>query len=156
MRDALRPPLHRTLAQAPLLLALMLASCTAAPPPQEKTRGPRPDDCLQGVTINRLEKAIRQCDAVVAAHPRLPQPRNDRALLLSLAGRNRAACRDSEAAAALLARMPRQPAADPLLVEEVQLRRQSCRTWMRSRETTLTTPPAAGAPSAATPGVPTR
>ena len=143
----------RPLAQAPLLIALALAGCTAPPPP-EKTAGPRPDGCLQGVTINKLDKAIRQCNAVVAAHPQLPQPRNERALLLSLAGRNRAACRDSEAAAQLLARLPKRPAADPLLVEEIQLRLQSCQAWQRSHEAALTTPPAGGAPSAAAPGAP--
>jgi len=103
------------------------------------------------MTFKKLEQAIRHCDAVVAAHPQLPQPRNERALLLSLAGRNRAACRDSEAAAQLLARAPRSPAVDPQLVEEVELRLQSCRAWKRSREQALTTPPAADAPSAAAP-----
>lgn len=143
------------LAFGPLLSALLLAGCAAAPPPKQST-GPRPEGCLQGVTINKLDRAIRQCDAVVAAHPQLPQPRNERALLLSLAGRNRAACRDSEVAAHLLARQPKQPPPDPLLAEEIQLRLQSCKAWKRSREAALTTPPAAAAPSAATPGASTR
>ena len=137
-----------------LVLALILAGCAAPPPPPEKAEGPRPDGCLQGVAINKLEKAIRHCDTVVAAHPRLPQPRNERALLLSLAGRNGAACRDSADAAALLARLPKTPAPDPLLVEEIQMRLQSCDAWKRSRDAALTTPPAGGAPSAAAPGAP--
>jgi len=101
--------------------------------------------------MQTLEKAIRRCDAVVAAHPDQPQPRNERALLLSLAGRNRAACRDSLAAAERLERVPRQPAPDPLLVEEIQLRRKSCQTWLAGSTPAVTTPPAAGAPSAAAP-----
>ena len=156
MHDALTSPLRRTLAQAPLLSALLLSGCLAAAPPPEKAEGPRPDGCLQAVTINKLEKAIRVCDAVVAAHPQLPQPRNERALLLSLAGRNGAACRDSEAAAQLLARLPRQPAPDPQLVDEIQLRLQTCRAWKQSRDAALTTPPAGGAPSAAAPSAPAR
>lgn len=64
--------------------------------------------------MDRLDEAIRRCDAVVAAHPRHPQPRNERALLLSLAGRNQLACRDSQAAAALLARAPAKPAPTPV------------------------------------------
>ena len=79
--------------------------------------------------MDRLDEAIRGCDAVVAAHPRHPQPRNERALLLSLAGRNQLACRDSQAAAALLARAPAKPAPDPLLVEEIKLRSRSCQAW---------------------------
>ena len=156
LATALLRPGRRSLALAPLLITLVLAGCSAPPPTPEKTEGPRADGCLQGVTINKLDKAIRQCDAVVAAHPQLPQPRNERALLLSLAGRNRAACRDSAAAAQLLARLPKRPAPDPLLVEEIQLRLQSCQAWQRSREAALTTPPAGGAPSAAAPGAPAR
>lgn len=144
------------LGSTPLLLGLILSGCGPSSPPPEKAEGPRADGCLQSVTLERLEQAIRQCDAVVAAHPRLPQPHNERALLLSLAGRNREACRDSAAAAQLLSQLPRQPAPDPLLVEEIQFRQQSCRNWQRSSPGTLTTPPAAGAPSAAAPGAPAR
>ena len=107
------------------------------------------------MTVKKLNKAIRLCDAVVAAHPRLPQPRNERALLLSLAGRNTDACRDSEAAAQLLAQQPRQPAPDPLLVEDIQMRLQSCKAWRRARAS-VTTPPAGGAPSSAGPDAPAR
>jgi hypothetical protein len=161
--QAVTPPTRRTLspiwrtgAQAPLLLALLLAGCATSAPPPDKAEGPRADGCLQSVSLEKLEQAIRRCDAVVAAHPRLPQPRNERALLLSLAGRNLEACRDSAAAAQLLARLPRQPAPDPLLVEEIRFRQESCRNWQRSLPGALTTPPAADAPSAAAPGAPTR
>ena len=136
-------------------LSLQLAGCVSEPVAQQRQQGPRPDACLQGVSIKKLEKAIRHCDAVVAAHPDHPQPRNERALLLSLAGRNRAACRDSLAAAERLERAPRQPAPDPLLVEEIQLRHKSCQTWLAAAPA-VTTPPAGGAPSAAAPAAPGR
>jgi len=102
-----------------------------------------PTDCLREVEINKLQRAIRRCTAVVDAHPEHPQPRNDRSLLHSLAGNTAEACRDSIAAAKLLTRQPASPAPDPLLVEEIELRRRSC--------TQLTNPPAAAAPSGAAP-----
>lgn len=99
------------------------------------------DDCLRQVEIKRLKKALRRCDDVVKAHPQQPQPRNERALLHSLAGDHQAACRDSLAAQTLLKQLPKAAAPDPLLVEEIELRARSCRT--------LTTAPATGAPSPA-------
>ena len=106
--------------------------------------------------MKRLQKAIRACDAVVAAHPDNPQPRNERALLLSLAGRNKAACLDSQAASQLLARQPPQPAADPVLVEEIHLRQRTCKAWLDSLTPVVTTPPAGAAPSGETPASPPR
>lgn len=146
----------------PVLTALgfafagLLGACTPETPPQARRQGPRPDACLQGVTIEKLERAIRQCNAVVKAHPRHPQPRNDRALLLSLAGRNRAACRDSQAAADLLRRQPARPPTDPLLAEEIRLRQTSCQRWTKAQPAPLTTPPADGAPSPAAAAAPGR
>jgi hypothetical protein len=101
-------------------------------------------DCLRQVEMKRLKRALERCDGVVEAHPNHPQPRNDRALLLSLSGDNRAACRDSKAAATLLARFPKTPAVDPLLVEEINLRSKSC--------STLTSAPAVDAPAPAAGG----
>ena len=101
-------------------------------------------DCLRQVEMKRLKRALERCDGVVEAHPNHPQPRNDRALLLSLTGDNSAACRDSKAAAALLERFPKTPPVDPLLVEEILLRSKSCRS--------LTSAPAADAPAPAAAG----
>ena len=133
-----RPNRLRSTLAATLLL--LLCSCSSPPPPPEEA--PSSDACLQDVDLERLNRAIRRCNEVVAAHPHDPQPRNERALLFSLAGRNREACQDSLAAAQLLARQPRQTSADPLLVEEIRLRRDSCRQ--------VTSPPAAAAPFAET------
>lgn len=151
MRNAI---LHRA-GQISALVALLLAGCGRDPVAEQRPKGPPANGCLQRMTLNKLEKAIRQCNAVVAAHPQDPQPRNERALLLSLAGRNRAACRDSLAAATLLAKRPAHPAADPMLVEDIRLRQQSCLAWQRSRAVVLTTPPKAAAPSAAAAGAAT-
>jgi hypothetical protein len=117
---------------------------------EQAPKGPKADACLQRVSMKKLEKAIRLCDAVVAAHPGDPQPRNERALLLSLAGRNGAACRDSLQAATLLAKRPVHPAADPMLVEDIRLRQRSCLAWRQSRAMLVTTPREGAAPSAAT------
>ena len=139
---------------AALSTGLLLAGCMNTPVAEQRPRGPGPDACLEKVNMDRLDDAIRRCDAAVAAHPRHPQPRNERALLLSLAGRNQLACRDSQAAAALLARAPAKPAPDPLLVEEIKLRSRSCQAWSSANQSRVTTPPATDAPSAATPDAP--
>ncbi len=119
---------------------MLLGGCFSDPGDPSTTL-PGLGDCLRQVEMKKLERAIERCNAVVQAHPRHPQPRNERALLHSLAGDNRAACSDSQAAAALLERFPKSPPVDPLLVEEIQLRLKSCRQ--------LTTAPAGAAPSPA-------
>ncbi len=119
---------------------MLLGGCVSAPSDPTSTL-PGLDDCLRQVEIKRLKKALRRCDDVVKAHPQQPQPRNERALLHSLAGDQQAACRDSLAAQTLLKQLPKAAAPDPLLVEEIELRARSCRT--------LTTAPATGAPSPA-------
>ena len=139
-----------------LSAGMLLAGCISTPVAEQRPQGPAADACLQKVTMDRLDEAIRRCDAVVAAHPRHPQPRNERALLLSLAGRNQLACRDSLAAADLLARAPAKPAPDPLLVEEIKLRSRSCQAWSAASRSGVTTPPATDAPSAASPDAPGR
>ena len=143
--------------QLGLCCSLLVGGCRGPEPaPEAQAQGPKADACLQGVTMKRLQKAIRACDAVVAAHPDNPQPRNERALLLSLAGRNKAACLDSQAASQLLARQPPQPAADPVLVEEIHLRQRTCKAWLDSLTPVVTTPPAGAAPSGETPASPPR
>ena len=139
--DALVPRRGRLTAPLSMLLMLLLWGCSSPPPEAEK--GPTSDACLKGVDLDQLNRSIQGCDAVVSSHPDDPRPRNERALLYSLAGRNREACRDSLMAAQLLERQPRRPAPDPLLVEEIQLRRDSCRR--------LTSPPTAAAPSGGMP-----
>jgi hypothetical protein len=139
-----------------LSAGVLLSGCINTPVAKQRPQGPAADACLQKVTMDRLDEAIRRCDAVVAAHPRHPQPRNERALLLNLAGRNQLACRDSLAAADLLARAPAKPAPDPLLVEEIKLRSRSCQAWSAANRSGVTTPPATDAPSAATPDAPGR
>jgi hypothetical protein len=150
------PPAGRNRLLLSLGLGLLLSACAPEAPPTPEASGPRRDACLKDVVIDQLPQAIQRCDAVVAAHPRQPQPRNERALLLSLAGRNEEACRDSVAAARLLAALPQRPAPDPALVDEIRLRQQSCLAWQRSRGRAVTTPPATGAPAAATPAAPGR
>jgi hypothetical protein len=119
---------------------VLLGGCISAPGDPTTTL-PGVGDCLRQVEIKRLKRAIERCDGVVEAHPQQPQPRNERALLHSLAGDNQTACRDSLEAERLLKQLPKTEQSDPLLVEEIQLRAQSCRT--------LTNAPGAGAPAQA-------
>ncbi len=114
------------------LLPSLLTACGPAPAPDPRAQVPDPGDCLSGVVIDQLQAAIARCDAVVAAHPIDPQPRNDRALLLSLAHRQHEACRDSTRAAALLAQLsPREPV-DASMALEIQGRAASCRSLVAS------------------------
>ncbi len=107
---------------------MQLGGCVSAPSDPTTTL-PGLGDCLRQVEMKRLKKALRRCDEVVEAHPQQPQPRNERALLHSLAAER------------LLKQVPKTASPDPLLVEEIQLRAKSCRS--------LTSAPAAGAPSPA-------
>ncbi|NDG75198.1 MAG: hypothetical protein EBX49_07685 [Synechococcaceae bacterium WB8_1B_136] len=138
------PPLSSSFGRAALagLLLLLASGCQPAADPQNS--GPSPDDCLRNVSMDQLPQALERCNAVVQAFPANPQPRNERALLHSLAGDQQASCRDSQAAAALLQPWRSRHSVDPVLVEEINLRRRSCAA--------LTTPRATGAPSGARPG----
>ncbi|MFM8545530.1 MAG: hypothetical protein ACKOCA_02475 [Vulcanococcus sp.] len=130
---------------------LLLGGCISAPP-EPGQRAASPGDCLRKVQIDQLEGALQRCNAVVTALPLEAQPRNDRALLYSLAGNNAAACRDSLAAAELLKRQGKTRP-DQVLMEEINLRRRSCLRLAKGRP--FTTPPAAAAPSPATPAAAT-
>ena len=130
-----------------------MGGCVSAPP-EPGQRVAAPGDCLRKVQIDELDAALQRCNAVVAALPDDPQPRNDRALLYSLTGNNAAACRDSFKATELLERQrkvhrsdPKQgPPPDRVLADEISLRQRSCRR--------LTNRPAAAAPSPVTPAAP--
>ena len=76
--------------------------------------------------LNQLPKHIERCDAVVAAFPEDPGPRNDRYLLHSLTGNDTAACDDLREAVKLAARMPKQQL-DPQLRSDLAVRQQLCR-----------------------------
>ena len=108
-------------------LGSLLGGCGAPPPPREQVKGPGRDDCLRDVRLDGLKGALERCDAVVAAYPRDPQPRNERALLQALAGNRVAACRDSSAAEVLLRQAAPERRGDPQLVEEIRMRAAGCR-----------------------------
>ena len=121
------------------LLSLILSSCGGAPEPGENK--PQLDDCLRNVDLSQLPAQIQRCNAVVEAFPGHPQPRNERALLLRLAGKPQEACKDSLQAAADLRRG--QHRLEPLMADEIALRRRTCER--------LTSDPTAPEPSSATP-----
>lgn len=109
-----------------LLLGLGLTACAEEPLPE---RGLRRDDCLRDVQLSSLRERLRHCDAVVAAYPEDPGPRNDRYLLRSLAGDDAAACDDLREAVQLAERWrAAQPdrRLDPQLLSDLMVRRQLC------------------------------
>lgn len=107
------------MAALPLLL---LSSCGEADLPQ---RSLQPDDCLRDIRLDQLQPAIARCNQVVGAFPNDPGPRNERSVLLALAGDDAAACRDIAAAQRLIARAT-PGSLDKLLVSEVTMRQRSC------------------------------
>jgi hypothetical protein len=100
-----------------------VAGCVEEPLPRRKITN---TDCLREVDLQRLEAAIKRCDAVVAAFPRDPLPLNERFVLHSLNGDTASACDDISRAAALLRSTPRDQQ-DQLLRRDVELRTASCK-----------------------------
>jgi len=102
--------------------ALLLGGCSEAELPERSLQA---DDCLREVRLDQLQQAINRCNKVVAQFPSDPAPRNERSLLLALAGDDPAACREIEAATALAAKS--KPASlDPMLLSELRVRQRSC------------------------------
>lgn len=105
-----------------LLLIVLLGGCAEEPLPQRPiTR----EDCLRIVTLEDLPGALRQCDRVVAAFPKDPGPLNERFLLHTLAGNTTAACRDIARATVLATAVPKGKL-DPILRQDLEVRRSSC------------------------------
>ncbi len=104
------------------LLAPTVHGCAEEPLPD---RGLRRDDCLRDLRLANLNERLRQCNAVVAAFPRDPGPRNDRYLLHSLAGNDTEACRDLRKAVELAQALPASEV-DAQLRSDLQVRQQLC------------------------------
>ncbi|MBM5823015.1 MAG: hypothetical protein FJ082_11360 [Cyanobacteria bacterium K_Offshore_surface_m2_011] len=117
-----RARLHTTIGPLGLLLIVLLGGCAEEPLPQRPiTR----EDCLRTVKLEDLPGALRQCDRVVAAFPKDPGPLNERFLLHTLAGNTTAACRDIAQATVLAAAVPKNKL-DPILRQDLEVRRSSC------------------------------
>ncbi len=80
--------------------------------------------------LGRLAELIRRCDRVVARFPTDPAPRNERYLLLSLAGRDREACVDIRKAIDL-ARTATPGRLDRQLLLDLRLRGELCDSPLR-------------------------
>jgi len=97
----------------------------------DNTRGVTPDSelkasgCLEDLNLQKLDRALEHCNAVVMSHTGNPVPLIDRSLLLTLMGRDDAACDDVTKAASLLKQGDRST--DRLLEHELEVRQQSCR-----------------------------
>ena len=81
--------------------------------------------CLEDLNLQKLDRALDHCNAVVMSHTGNPVPLIDRSLLLTLMGRDDAACDDVAKAASLLKQGDRST--DRLLEHELEVRQQSCR-----------------------------
>lgn len=117
-----RARLHPAIGPLGLLLIVLLGGCAEEPLPQRPiTR----EDCLRTVKLEDLPGALRQCDRVVAAFPKDPGALNERFLLHTLAGNTTAACRDIARATVLAAAVPKNKL-DPILRQDLEVRRSSC------------------------------
>ena len=81
--------------------------------------------CLENINLERLDKALEHCNAVVVSHPANPVPLTDRSLIQTLMGRDDEACADVSQAISLL--NSRNKSKDPLLKHELEVRQQSCK-----------------------------
>ena len=109
------------------VLLLAIQACKKAENPQAASPNPQvtTSSCLENLNLERLDKALEQCNAVVASHPDNPVPLTDRSLIQTLMGRDDEACADVSQAISLL--NSRNKSKDPLLKHELEVRQQSCK-----------------------------
>ena len=109
------------------VLLLAIQACKKAESPQAASPNPQvtTSSCLENLNLERLDKALEQCNAVVASHPDNPLPLTDRSLIQTLMGRDDEACADVSQAISLL--NSRNKSRDPLLKHELEVRQQSCK-----------------------------
>ena len=113
-----------------LLLAALLVSglgCSSRSAPTRKASNPElpAQACLENLDLNRLERALRRCNAVVDLHRSDPGPLTDRSLLYTLLGRLDQACSDVNQAMQLVNKQGK--AADPMISHELKVRQASCK-----------------------------
>ena len=109
------------------VLLLTIQACKKAESPQAASPNPQvtTSSCLENLNLERLDKALEQCNAVVASHPDNPVPLTDRSLIQTLMGRDDEACADVSQAISMLNK--RNQSRDPLLKHELEVRQQSCK-----------------------------
>ena len=109
------------------VLLLTIQACKKAESPQAASPNPqvKTSSCLENLNLERLDKALKQCNAAVASHPDNPVPLTDRSLIQTLMGRDDEACADVIQAISML--NGRNQSRDPLLKHELEVRQQSCK-----------------------------
>ena len=109
------------------VLLLTIQACENAENPQAASPDPqvKASSCLENLDLQRLDKALEHCNAVVVSHPDNPVPLTDRSLIQTLMGRDDEACADVSQAITLL--NSREKSKDPLLKHELEVRQQSCK-----------------------------
>lgn len=108
-------------------LLLLIQACGNAESPQAASPDPKvkPSSCLEDLDLQRLDKALKHCNAVVVSHPDNPVPLTDRSLIHTLMGSDDEACADVSKATSLLT--GKKTSKDPLLRHELAVRQQSCK-----------------------------
>ena len=109
------------------VLLLTIQACENAENPQAASPDPqvKASSCLEDLNLQRLDKALEHCNAVVVSHPDNPVPLTDRSLIQTLMGRDEEACADVSQAISILNH--RKQPRDPLLKHELEVRQQSCK-----------------------------
>ncbi|WP_255475877.1 hypothetical protein [Synechococcus sp. BIOS-E4-1] len=108
-------------------LLLTIQACRNAKSPQAVSADAqvKASSCLEDLNLQRLDKALDHCNAVVVSHPGNPVPLTDRSLIQTLMGRDEEACADVSQALSLL--KDQNKSRDPLLEHELDVRQQSCK-----------------------------
>ena len=108
-------------------LLLTIQACKNAESPQAALPDPqvKASSCLEDLNLQRLDRALEDCNAVVVSHPDNPVPLNDRSLIQTLMGLDDEACADVIQAISML--NDRNQSRDPLLKHELEVRQQSCK-----------------------------
>ena len=109
------------------VLLLTIQACKNTKSPQAASPDPqlKASSCLEDLNLQRLDKALEHCNAVVVSHPGNPVPLTDRSLIQTLMGRDDEACADVSQAISLL--KDQNKSRDPLLEHELDVRQQSCK-----------------------------
>ena len=109
------------------VLLFTVQACKNAESPQAVSTDPqvKASSCLEDLNLQRLDKALEHCNAVVVSQPGNPVPLTDRSLIQTLMGLDDEACADVSQAISLLNNQNKSR--DPLLEHELDVRQQSCK-----------------------------
>ena len=111
-------------------MLISISACqTGAPDPRQVMSDLAGDSqqttCLDNVRQDQLDLALQRCDELIASQPKRAEAYSERSLVQMLIGNRSEACRDIATALALI---DDAATADPLLVNELNVRQAACNT----------------------------